>query len=95
MKTLIRNCLISVSNKEKLELLANYLNSRKVNIIASGGTSEKIKSFGIQVKEVSDLTRFPEILNGRVKTLHPHIYANILSKRNKSDLNDCCFDLLW
>tara|TARA_Y100001972_G_scaffold116582_1_gene154632 strand:+ start:9671 stop:11161 length:1491 start_codon:yes stop_codon:yes gene_type:complete len=88
LKTLIRNCLISVSNKEKLELLANYLNSRKVNIIASGGTSEKIKSFGIQVKEVSDLTRFPEILNGRVKTLHPHIYANILSKRNKSDLND-------
>ena len=88
MKTLIRNCLISVSNKDQLEKIANYLHSRKVNIIASGGTKNKINSFGISATDISKFTGFPEILEGRVKTLHPHVYANILSRRSQLDLND-------
>ena len=78
----IKNALISVSNKEKLIPLLKTLTKYKIKFISSGGTYKKIKKLKYKCTEVSEYTNFPEILNGRVKTLHPKIHAGILSKRN-------------
>jgi len=78
----IKNALISVSNKEKLIPLLKTLTKYKIRFISSGGTYKKIKKLKYKCTEVSEYTNFPEILNGRVKTLHPKIHAGILSKRN-------------
>ena len=78
----IKKALISVSNKEKLIPLLNTLSKYKIRLISSGGTYKKIKKLKHKCITVSEYTDFPEILNGRVKTLHPKIHAGILSKRN-------------
>ena len=78
----IKKALISVSNKDKLIPLLKTLSKYKIKLISSGGTYKKIKKLKYKCIEVSEYTNFPEILNGRVKTLHPKIYAGILSKRN-------------
>ena len=78
----IKKALISVSNKEKLIPLLNTLSKYKIRLISSGGTYKKIKKLKHKCIAVSEYTDFPEILNGRVKTLHPKIHAGILSKRN-------------
>jgi len=78
----IKTSLISVSNKEKLIPLLNTLSKYKIRLISSGGTYKKIKKLKHKCITVSEYTDFPEILNGRVKTLHPKIHAGILSKRN-------------
>ena len=78
----IKKALISVSDKEKLIPLLNTLSKYKIKLISSGGTYKKIKKLKHRCIEVSKYTNFPEILNGRVKTLHPKIHAGILSKRN-------------
>ena len=81
----IKKALISVSDKEKLIPLLNTLSKHKIKLISSGGTYKKIKKLKHRCIEVSKYTNSPEILNGRVKTLHPKIHAGILSKRsNKS-----------
>ena len=67
----IRSALISVSDKNKLVDILKLLKKYKIKIISSGGTYKKIKSLGYECIEVSDYTNFPEILDGRVKTLHP------------------------
>ena len=77
----IKRALISVSNKSKLLDLVNVLSKRKIEIISTGGTSRFLIKNGYEAKGVSDLTGFPEILNGRVKTLHPGIHAPILFDR--------------
>ncbi len=77
----IDRALISVSNKSNLLTLVNILSKRKVEIISTGGTSKFLVENGYKVKEVSEITGFPEILNGRVKTLHPGIHAPILFDR--------------
>ena len=79
----IKSALISVSNKDKLEFILKELKKYKIKLISSGGTYKKIKSLGYSCIEVSDYTKFPEILDGRVKTLHPKIHSGILYKRNK------------
>ena len=79
----IKNALISVSDKENLGDILKVLKKNKVKIISSGGTYKKIKKLGFQCKEVSEYTGFEEMLDGRVKTLHPKIYSGILFKRNK------------
>ena len=85
----IKRALISVSNKEKLKPLLNILKENKVKIISSGGTYKEIIKLKFKCSEVSDFTNSPEILGGRVKTLHPKIHAGILNKRNnKSHLKD-------
>lgn len=71
--------LISVSNKEGITELALKLRQLKVEIFSTGGTYELLKSAGIKVEKVSDLTGFEEILDGRVKTLHPRIHGGILA----------------
>ena len=80
--TPIRRALISVSEKTNLKDLASFLEGWGVEIVSTGGTARYLKKEGLKVKEVSDLTGFPEILNGRVKTLHPKVHAPILFDRD-------------
>ncbi len=80
----IKTALISLSNKNKLSNILKNLKKYKIKIISSGGTYKKIKSLGYKCIEVSDYTGFSEILDGRVKTLHPKIHSGILYKRNKT-----------
>ena len=77
----IKKALISVSNKDNLKSLLNTLSKYKVEIISSGGTYRKIRELGFDCIKISKFTNTPEILNGRVKTLHPKIYGGILNKR--------------
>ena len=65
-----------------MKKVLNTLKKYNIKIISSGGTFKEIKRLGFNCREVSDFTGFPEILDGRVKTLHPKIHAGILNKRN-------------
>ena len=78
----IKKALISVSEKKELRLLLKNLSKYKIELISSGGTYKEIKKLGFKCTEISKYTGFSEILDGRVKTLHPKIHAGILSKRN-------------
>ncbi len=82
----IERALISVSDKTGLLELAQALNQHKVQIISSGGTAKFLADQKIPVTEVSDFTQAPEMLDGRVKTLHPKIHGGILAKRNDDHL---------
>ncbi len=81
----IKNALVSVSDKNNLEKLVTYLDQNKISIFSTGGTAKFIESLGINVKLVSEITNFPEIMDGRVKTLNPLIYGGIL---NRSGIDD-------
>ena len=84
----IKTALISVSDKKKLKRLLNSLKKNKIKTISSGGTYKEIKKLKFKCLEVSEFSNSPEILEGRVKTLHPKIHAGILNKRsNKSHQN--------
>ena len=83
MKRKIKTALISVSDKKNLKPLLNNLKKYKIKIISSGGTYKEIKRLKFKCIEVSEFTASPEILDGRVKTLHPKIHAGILNKREK------------
>ena len=78
----IKKALISVSNKKNLKDLLKVLTKNKISLISSGGTYKEIKKLKFKCVEVSEYTDSPEILGGRVKTLHPKLHAGILSKRN-------------
>ena len=78
----IKRALISVSDKKNLKSLLSSLKKFKIEIISSGGTHKEIKRLRFKSTEVLDYTGSAEILNGRVKTLHPKIHAGILNKRN-------------
>jgi phosphoribosylaminoimidazolecarboxamide formyltransferase/IMP cyclohydrolase len=85
----IKTALISVSNKSHLRPLLNSLKKNSIKIISSGGTYKEIKKLKFKCIEVSEFTSSPEILEGRVKTLHPKIHAGILNKRkNKIHIKD-------
>jgi phosphoribosylaminoimidazolecarboxamide formyltransferase/IMP cyclohydrolase len=85
----IKTALISVSDKKNLKPLLNSLKKNNIKIISSGGTYKEIKKLKFKCIEVSEFTNSPEILEGRVKTLHPKIHAGILNKRkNKTHLRD-------
>jgi len=85
----IKKALISISDKTNLKFLLKTLSKYKIQIISSGGTYKKIKELGFNCLEISKYTGSQEILEGRVKTLHPKIHAGILSLRNKkSHLKD-------
>jgi phosphoribosylaminoimidazolecarboxamide formyltransferase/IMP cyclohydrolase len=77
----VNRALISVFNKAGLEEFARALTDMGVEIISTGGTARLLDDQGIPVTEVSDVTQFPEMLGGRVKTMHPNIQAGILAKR--------------
>ena len=85
----IKRALISLSNKGNLKPILTILKKYKIEILSSGGTFKEIKKLKFKAKEVSDFTKSPEILDGRVKTLHPKIHGGILNKRsNKKHLRD-------
>ena len=81
----IRRALISVYDKTGLEDLARALFDANVEIVSTGSTAARIAELGIPVTPVDQLTGFPECLEGRVKTLHPHVHAGILADTRKSD----------
>ncbi|MCB4790896.1 MAG: bifunctional phosphoribosylaminoimidazolecarboxamide formyltransferase/IMP cyclohydrolase [Elusimicrobia bacterium] len=78
----IKQALISVSDKTGVVEFAKELEALKTKIISSGGTAKKLKENGIKCREVSEVTNFPEILDGRVKTLNPKIHGGILARRD-------------
>ncbi len=78
--TLIRRALISVSNKTGLIPFARQLTASGIEILATGGTASLLNEHGIPLTTVPDYTGFPEIMGGRVKTLHPKIYAGLLRR---------------
>ncbi len=89
MNLKVKNALISVSNKENLISLLKILKKFDINIISSGGTYASIKNLGYQCTELSKYTGFKEMLDGRVKTLHPKIHAGILHDRqNRKHKNE-------
>ena len=81
----IRRALISVSDKTGLLELVQALSEQGTEILSTGGTARMLSEKGIRVKDVSSVTNFPEILDGRVKTLHPNIHGGILARRDKPD----------
>ena len=81
----IKRALISVSDKTGIVEFARYLASRDIIILSTGGTASLLADNDIEVVEVSDFTGFPEIMDGRVKTLHPKIHGGLLGRRGKDD----------
>jgi phosphoribosylaminoimidazolecarboxamide formyltransferase/IMP cyclohydrolase len=81
----IRTALVSVYNKEGLEPVIRELKDLSVKIISTGGTKSFIEKLGVDVTAVEDLTTYPSILGGRVKTLHPKVFGGILSRRDNKD----------
>jgi phosphoribosylaminoimidazolecarboxamide formyltransferase/IMP cyclohydrolase len=77
--------LISVSDKRGIVDFAKELNELGIEIVSTGGTARLLKESGIPVREISDLTGFPEIMEGRVKTLHPKVHGGILADRSKDE----------
>lgn len=83
----MKRALISVSDKTGLQEFAKALIALDYEILSTGGTARALRKAGIPVLEVSDVTKFPEILDGRVKTLHPIIHAGILARNTEEHLN--------
>jgi len=78
----VRRALISVSDKAGLTDLAAALSGRGVELISTGGTAHALRAAGFSVRDVADLTGLPEMLDGRVKTLHPAVHGSILARRD-------------
>ncbi|MCB9947029.1 MAG: bifunctional phosphoribosylaminoimidazolecarboxamide formyltransferase/IMP cyclohydrolase [Rhodospirillaceae bacterium] len=81
----VRRALVSVSDKDGVVDLAAYLADRGVEILSTGGTARALEEADIPVKEVSSHTGFPEIMDGRVKTLHPKIHGGLLARRDSEE----------
>jgi phosphoribosylaminoimidazolecarboxamide formyltransferase/IMP cyclohydrolase len=81
----IRRALISVSDKSNLQALAACLHARGIALISTGGTAQYLIDLGYEVTQVSEITHFPEMLDGRVKTLHPAIHGGLLADRENAD----------
>jgi phosphoribosylaminoimidazolecarboxamide formyltransferase/IMP cyclohydrolase len=81
-KIAVRRALISVYDKSGLEELARGLHDAGVEIVSTGSTAARIRDLGVPVTPVDEVTGFPEILGGRVKTLHPHVHAGLLADQN-------------
>src|SRR5690606_30632654 len=80
-----RRALLSVSDKTGLAELARALHAAGVELVSTGGTAKAIAAEGIPVRDVSDITGFPEIMDGRVKTLHPSVHGGLLAIRDDAD----------
>src|SRR5205809_2586032 len=81
----IRRALISVSDKTGIVEFARELKRFDVEIISTGGTAKALRDAGIEVRDVSDVTGFPEMMDGRVKTLNPRIHGGLLALRNNPE----------
>src|SRR5687768_1139241 len=82
MNKKISSALISVFYKDGLEPLVRELHAHGITIYSTGGTQKYIENLGIEVVPVEDMTSYPSILGGRVKTLHPSVFGGILGRRN-------------
>ena len=82
---IIRRALLSVSDKTGLLDLARGLAAFHVELISTGGTRKALADAGLAVRDVSDVTGFPEMLDGRIKTLHPRIHGGILAVRDNAE----------
>ena len=83
--------LISVSDKTGVVELAKELEALGIELISTGGTYKKLAEAGVKAMEISELTGFPECLDGRVKTLHPVVHAGLLAMRsNPEHMKHCC-----
>ncbi len=85
MLTTIRRALLSVSDKQGIVEFARALRERGVELLSTGGTAKLLAEHGVRVTEVADHTGFPEIMGGRVKTLHPRIHGGLLGRRGVDD----------
>lgn len=81
----IRRALLSVSDKRGLVELATALARHEVELVSTGGTATALRDAGLQVRDISDLTGFPEMMDGRVKTLHPNVHGGLLAVRDNSE----------
>src|SRR5262249_57344317 len=92
----IRRALISVSDKTGIAEFARALEGQGIDIISTGGTAVLLKKEKIPVREISSFTAFPEVLDGRVKTLHPRVHGGLLYKRgnvkHEAEARECGFD---
>ena len=84
----INSAIISVFNKDKIDEICLLLSKNNVTIYSTGGTYNYISSLGLEIEKVEDLTSYPSILNGRVKTLHPKVFGGILKTNSDSDIKD-------
>ncbi len=84
----IRSALVSVYHKEGLDDIIKWLSELGVTLYSTGGTQKYIEELGVAVEAVEELTSFPSILGGRVKTLHPKVFGGILAKRDASHLSE-------
>ena len=78
----ISRALLSVSDKEGVVDLARGLAALGVELVSTGGTAKALREAGLKVRDVSDLTGFPEMMDGRVKTLHPKVHGGLLGRRD-------------
>jgi len=86
----IERALISLTDKSGIENFARELAGKGIEILSTGGTAAKIRESGIAVVDVSEFTNYPEMLDGRVKTLHPKVHGGILHQRSNSEhLQQC------
>ena len=82
---LIKRALISVSDKTGIIDFARELKQFNVEIISTGGTAKALRDAGIDVRDISDVTGFPEMMDGRVKTLHPRVHGGLLALRDNPE----------
>ena len=81
----VRRALISLSDKAKLDELARALAKHGIELVSTGGTAARLRETGAQVRDISDLTGFPEMMDGRVKTLHPKVHGGLLGVRDNAE----------
>ena len=86
----VERALISLTDKSGIEDFAKALTEMGIEILSTGGTARKMRDNGIAVKDVSEFTGFPEMLDGRVKTLHPLVHGGILNQRENADHQQQC-----
>src|SRR5438270_7514270 len=92
----ITRALISVSNKKGVAAFARALEKQGIDIISTGGTAELLRKEGVPVREISSFTGYPEVLEGRVKTLHPRVHGGLLYRRgnptHEAEARECGFE---
>jgi len=81
----IKRALLSVSDKSGLADLGKALAARGVELVSTGGTAKALRDAGLDVRDISDLTGFPEMMDGRVKTLHPNVHGGLLAVRDNPE----------
>ena len=86
----VKRALISVSDKTGIIDFARELKHFNVELISTGGTAKALRDAGIEVRDISDVTGFPEMMDGRVKTLHPRVHGGLLALRDNGNTSPRC-----